>query len=443
MTAPLGEPDSPLLTAAWDPFRYHAVQQALWRCKARLVAVAAGRGSGKTELLKRKLVLALREQKPWPTPRYFYAAPTTAQAKRIAWQSFVNLIPKNWLRRRPMVSELKFETVFGSELQIFGMDKPMRIEGEQWDGGGIDESCDQKPKSFDLSVFPALIHRDGWCWRIGVPKRQGVGAAEFRKFYEDAACGKLPDAAGFAWPSRDIVTPEKLAHARATMDLYDYLEQFEAQFQSAGGGIFHSFDLEENVRKVEYDSKRMIVVASDFNHDPMAWALGHAHKERMDWFGELFLRHTNTAHALDVLWARYSSHAGGFHFFGDATGKQDKSSASESDYTQILNDPRFKAAGRDVSYPKANPAVADRFASCNAMFCNAIGQRRMYVDPCCEHLIEDLQSRYYKPDTNAPADPKGSMMGHMTDAMGYAVFALFPVSLDGSGDAYEVTIDTV
>ncbi len=421
---------------AWFKLRKHPIQQQLWKCPARFIAVPAGRGSGKTELARRKLVLALRERKKWPTPRYFYAMPTRDQAKRTAWQHFLNLIPKNWLARRPMVSELKIETIFGSELYIVGLDKPERIEGEQWDGCVLDESCNMPPKAFDMSVLPALTWRDGWCWRIGVPKRTGPASTEFRKFFEEAQRGDKPDAAGFTWPSSDIAPEEKLRWAQEHMDAKDYAEQYDAQFQTAGGAVFHAFDRAENIKPVEYHTNQPIVVGSDFNVDPMAWVVGHRYENRLEWFDELWLRDCNTQMALDVLWQRYQDHKGGWEFYGDATGAARKTSASESDYLHILNDARFQQAGRDVYYPKANPPVADRFASCNAMFRNARGQRRMYVAPTCERLIEDLEAR-------TPTTKPGSMVGHITDAMGYPVHMLFPVSLDAGAESYEITVAAV
>ncbi len=43
-------------------------------------------------------------------------------------------------------------------------------------------------------------------------------------------------------------------------------------------------------------------------------------------------------------------------------------------------------------------------------------------------MIQDLEVRSYKPGTRAPAD--GPDVGHMSDAMGYAVERLFPVRLE-------------
>jgi len=419
------------LPATWFPLKRHPVREALWNCNKRFVYVPAGRSSGKTEIAKRHhvrwLPVRLATDKSWVKRMYFFGAPTERQAKRIAWQHLLDLIPKRWVPDGGIsISELRIETVFGSILYVVGMDKPERIEGDQWHGCTLDESCDLKPKTFERNVLPSLSQFNGWCWRIGVPKRQGPSAGEFRAGYEDATTGDDPDAAGFQWPSRDIVSRDTLEAARRRMDAKEYLQQFDAQFLDAGGGVFHAFSRTHNVRRCEYSPQCPIVVGMDFNVDPMAWTLGHRQDDALFWFDELWLRDTNTPDALKVLWGKYGdSHKGGWKFYGDATGRARKTSATTTDYLHILNHPGFKAAGRTVHFPDVNPAREDRFAACNAMFCNAADERRMFVDPCCEHLIEDLEARARPPGKREVEDKDDR--GHITDAMGYAVHALFPV----------------
>lgn len=410
---------------SWEVFKPHTVQQALWRCPTRFAGVSAGRGSGKTELAKRKLIVSLPKVKPWKDPRYFFGAPTESQAKRIGWDSLLKMIPQNWIQGEPNRSELKISTVFGAELWVVGLDKPQRIEGVQWDGCVLDESCDLKPKTFDLNILPALLHRSGWAWRIGVPKRQGPSAKEFREFCEEAEAGDNPDASSYSWPSSDIVSEDQLSYARRTMDVKDYQEQFEARWQTAGGGIYYAFAREYNVRPCSYCPERTIIVGSDFNVDPMCWVLGHRYESHVEWFDEIFKRDTNTPGCLDLLWIKYQNHKGGFEFYGDATGRARKTSASDSDYKLIMKDPRFIGMGRTVHYPQSNPSVLDRYASVNAMWCNAAGDRRMFVSPLCQNLIGDIEACYYKPGTQETAT--GGDLTHMSDALGYPIFKLYPI----------------
>jgi len=421
------------LTPAWTTLNYHPIQWDVWTDPVRFKAVPAGRGSGKTELAKRKLAQSLMYDPiaPFGNPRlYFYGAPTRPQAKRTAWDDLLGLIPKSWIAhadRDVSKSELSIETKFGSRLTLFGLERPERLEGIQWNGGVLDESCDLVPKTFDLNLLPALSWRSGWCWRIGVPKRTGRSAIEYRDYFEAARAGNIKGAMGYTWPSSDIVPKEALEQARATLDPKDYAEQFDAMFQTAGGGIYHCYDDEACVRRCSYDPKLPLIVGSDFNVDPMAWVIGQRRGPKaMEWIGEVWMRDASTPKALDALWARYQQHTGGFQFFGDATGSSRKTSASMTDYAHIYNDDRFTKAGRIVRYPKANPALKDRFASTNAMFKNANGECRMFVDPECVHLRQDLRTRAYKPGTCEPED-RGHDAGHMADAMDYPVWMLFPV----------------
>jgi len=419
------------LPRPWTKLRYHAVQRALWYTRARFVTVPAGRGSGKTELARRRLIRMLPVRRPWSDPRFFYAGPTLKHAMELGWEQLLALIPPEF-KPDPKPQRHTILTKFGSRIVIVGLNDKKRgdIEGFQWDGGVIDESSDIAPGIFGRIVMPAMMHRHGWVWRIGVPKRQGIGAAEFRKFHEEALTGNYPERAGYSWPSRDILPPDVIEMMRRTLDPKDFLEQCEATWQSAGGGVFYTFDRQYNVRPVSYHRDQPLIVGSDFNVDPLCWVIGHRYPNRIEWLKELFLRDANTQAALDALYQLYRDHQGGFEFYGDATGAARKTAAAATDYAQILNDERFKRLGRTVHYPPANPPIADRFAACNAMLLNAQGERRMFIDPSCVNLIADLENRYYKPGTREPADPPGTDLGHITDALGYAVHRLFPIRVE-------------
>lgn len=405
------------------------------------IFVVAGRGSGKTEIAKRRLVLSLAEPKPHKHPRYFYAADTTPHAKEIAWESIIELMPSDWI-----VDALKgkgtIKTCFDSTLLFFGLHdgdrRSLPIEGKQWDGGVVDESSDCTPGVVDVSIKPALTWRNGWLYRIGVPKRHGIGASEFRKGWEAARTGQLPGKLGLGWPSSDLLPADRLRKLQETLDPKDYREQFEASWETSGGGIFWCFDEDIHVRPVSYSTNRPILVGCDFNVDPMAWVIGHASSNGINWFDELWLRDTNTPQALDILWNRYNDHKGGWMFIGDASSRARKTSANDSDYILIARDERFKNSpgGAEVAFPSANPAVEDRYASCNALFLNAAGEARMYVAPNCKHLIDDLKIRTRpQPGRKLPKN-----VGHITDAMGYPVHALFPVGVEIADESPEVII---
>jgi hypothetical protein len=412
----------------WSQLNHHDIQHKLWRTKKRFALVAAGRGSGKTELARRRIVRYLPIKKPWSNPMYFYALPTYGQAKRVAWEEIKKLVPKHWILGEPKDGEMVIKTIFGSSLYVVGLDKPQRIEGNQWDGGIIDEFSDQRPGVFDKSVRPALSHKTGWCWMIGVPKRFGIGAVEFKdKFYKYMDEAADPDFQSFTWSSEDILSASELESARRNLSSEDYDEQFRASWVSIRGAVYHAFDEVFNVvSEATYKADVPIVVGQDFNVDPMSWVLCHVAANGLVAFDELRINNTNTQASLDILHQKYGHHKAGWIFIGDASGRARKTSATSTDYVIIKNDPRFP--NKTMSYTKANPAVEDRNASVNALLCNANKDRRLFVNPRCKWLIRDLTSLSYKPNTREIQ--LGPGLGHMSDALGYIVYRLFPLRTD-------------
>src|SRR5690606_18111959 len=102
--------------------------------------------------------------------RFFAAAPTHAQAKRLYWSDLKALVPGRLLAGKPSESELIIRLVNGAEIYVLGMDAPERIEGSPWDGGILDEYANMKARAWGEHVRPALADRNGWCWLVGVPE---------------------------------------------------------------------------------------------------------------------------------------------------------------------------------------------------------------------------------------------------------------------------------
>lgn len=423
----------------WRPLRPHPKQSAAWYSESRFVVLCCGRFSGKTEMSRRKIVNCLPLKTEWDDPNYFYALPTYGQAKKVAWQQLLDLIPKHWLKKRPSDSSMVIESVFGSKLYVLGLDQPARIEGVEWNGCVIDESSDQKAGTFDRSVRPALAVRGGWAWRIGVPKRYGPGANEFKAAFDLGQKGE-GGYVSYTWPSWDVASKEEIDSLREQLDDKDFREQIGGSWVEAGGLAYHAFARTRNVKVCRYDPTKPILVGSDFNVDPMAWVLGQMvnlpdGEKGVEIFDEVWIRNTNTKETLDILWAKYGEmHKGGWIFTGDAASKARHTSASKSDYRQILNDSRFSAK---VRYDDSNPAVKDRLAAVNTLFKNAGGRTKLWIDDRCQHLILDLSNRSLD-SSGTPTPAEGGTgkkdSGHATDALGYLIYKYFPILVNtGSG----------
>lgn len=424
-------PEVPL-TPAWTQLRPHKLQSKLWRTKARFTVVVAGRGSGKTEVSRRKLVRYLDIIKPWMDRNYMYGLPTYSQAKRVAWDQLNALIPDAWVSDKNSgrnKSELCITTNSGAKLYVVGLDKPQRIEGIQLDGAVIDECSDQHPDTYTKTILPMLTHRHAWCSRIGVPKRNGVGAIDFRAAFEEGLIPNNPTGIeSYTWSSDTILTPDQLVDILKQLTAKDAEEQLGGIWVAGEGQIFYAFSEAESISETaQYDPDNIIGVGSDFNVNPMAWVLFHVKDGKMYVFDELYLRNTNTQATLDTLYSRYGHHKSGWIFIGDASAQNRHSSTSLSDYIQIKNDRRFDTPKpKQIFYPPKNPPVADRFAATNSLLLNGLGMRRLFINKKCTNLRRDLATRSYKEGTRE-VDDSAADSGHITDALGYAIYKLFPL----------------
>lgn len=410
------------LKVVWEKLRYHPVQSALWTYTGRFAAVVAGRQSGKTEICIRKLILQLPIKKPWPDPIYYYVWPTYAQAKRNAWDRIIRMIPKVWVASINK-QDWCIKTVFGSTLFILGADKPHRLEGNPTDGIMVDESSDQRPGLYALTIRPMLAMRNGFCYRLGVPKRSGIGRAEFREFY-NRGLERKDGIASFYWPSSTVWTKEEIEESKRHMTELDFQEQCDAMWKDEGGGVYYAFT-PDNVRDdINYDPSREIIVGCDFNVDPMCWTLSHYKDGKILVFDEIMLRNTSTQATLDYLNNKYYQHTAGWRFYGDASSRARKTNATKSDYLIIKNDARF--GHKRVFFPQKNPHIRDRFASVNAAFKNAAGDIRLYVSINCKRLINDFSIVSYSEYSSDIEDYRGTDIGHMSDAIGYVIHRLIP-----------------
>lgn len=389
----------------------------------------AGRRSGKTELAKRKLVRSLSTRKPWADPRYFAAAPTRDQAKRIFWNDFKRMVPRSWIKRISE-SELIIYTVYGSELHVIGMDKPQRIEGTPWDGGVLDEYANMKAEAWVENVRPALSDRMGWCWLIGVPE----GINHYKDLADDAASGKFPDMGFYTWHSADILPAEEIAAAKAMMDARTFRQEYEATFESATGRVYypHRRELHRDP-DIELDYTKPLILCTDFNVDPCVWGVLQTDWDRVWLLDEIMGRDTNTAEMAGRFIERYgASHLGevkmgrrsmsrpGVYVYGDASGGH-RNTTGKSDYA-ILADMGLK----DQRIRRANPAVKDRVNAVNSMLQTADGQVRLTYHPRCGQLEKDFEGVAWLKGVG-DIDKRDGDRTHASDGLGYFIEKEFPL----------------
>jgi hypothetical protein len=313
-------------------------------------------------------------------------------------------------------SELAFYFKNGSILTLESGEKRERIEGISITGAIIDESSDQLPGLFDLTVLPAMAQvKDSWVWRVGVPKSNGIGGQDFKE-----TCEKYQTLSEFdskyAYIHWSYANKEFREVLKVSLDEKGYREQALGKWAVYSGGCYYAF-ADDNIMTDEYkvDPALPILFGFDFNVDWYS-VVAAQYKEGMFYvFDEVRLAHSNTRAALDVLVARFGSMARLFFAYGDAAGRQRQTSADISDYLIIEAEKRITMK---VVFPHINPSVIYRIERVNSFLKTADRTIRLMIAPKCRLLIKDLFSVTWK-EGERTQDKRNQELTHMSDALGY------------------------
>lgn len=400
----------------------------------RFNVVPAGRRSGKTEIAKRRLWLALLKGSAFGPPRLFAAAPTRDQAKKIYWDDLKRMAPRFMLDGEPRESDLIIRVQGGGELHVVGMDKPERIEGQPWDGGVLDEYANMKEEAWAANVRPALSDRRGWCDLIGVPEGRNHYYEKWLAAKEMmATAGDASEWGAFTWLSSSVLPESEVDAARRDLDPRTYRQEYEASFEGYSGVVYYAFDRAFNVRPCEYRPELPLHVGMDFNINPMSATVHQLHGDGAaavdHQVAEVVLDTSNTDEMADHLMRVYSRGGDVSHItvYPDPAGHQRRTSAQGRTDISIL-----RSRGFNVVALSSHPKVRDRVNCGNARYCNAAGERRSFIDPSCRLTIQAAERLVYGQD--GEPDKTGGF-DHLMDARTYFQFTRW-----GSGGARRVTV---
>ncbi len=436
---------SQLLTPRWKVLKHHHEQQRYLLSPHRFNVVPAGRRSGKTEIAKRKLIeRAMCHDRDW-SGRFFAAAPTRDQAKRIYWEDLKALTPK-WMIKRNGISEseLTIKLVNDCWITVIGMDKPERIEGSPWDGGVLDEYGNMKKTAWALNVEPALADREGWCDFIGVPE----GRNHYYDIAKDAEndmvrLGDASDWGYFHWISADILPKKIIDQARRNLDPLSYEQEYEAKFVSFAGRAYYAFDHVKNVKNLKYNPQNDLIFCFDFNVDPGVAAVCQEQRlpngiDGTGVIGEVFIpTNSNTELVTKRLIEDWDDHEGKILVYGDASGGARGPAKLLGTEWEIVEELLNRHYGRERVFfrvDKSNPAVADRLKRVNSRCCSVTNERRLIVDPVCTEVIKDFEGVSLVEGGPREIDKKKDKeRSHLSDAIGYYVAKEFDPS-------YKITV---
>lgn len=452
-------------TPRWTKMADHATQIAAWRNRRRFSVVPAGRRSGKTELIgKRRMVMRFllchdpafpQFYSPYPNPRFFIAAPTRDQVKRIYWSDIKSMVPPAFLAKAPNESNLFLTGKNGAELWLLGLDKPERAEGSPWDWGCIDEIANIKATAWPENIRPALSDRMGGCDFIGVPE----GRNHYYDLY-DFACQDMLNPEGewaaYTWTAEEVLPlygrASEIASAKRDLDPLVYEQEYKASFVNFTGAAYYNFNRNIHTGRYRqfYNPKKPLILAFDFNVSPGICAVGQEMGADVfqippgqtitTWIGEVFIkRSSNTIMVCKKIIEDWAGHQGLVICYGDSTGGNPGSAKVKGSDWDLIKQTLFPVFGARLYFnvPKQNPRERQRINAVNTRLLNAAGDVKMLVDgQGCPMIVKDFEGTRVIEGSAGEIDKKTDLMlSHLTDGIGYYVNKEYPiVTYVGKGD---------
>lgn len=416
--------------ARWYALKDHPVQLALMQAVpsgVRFPLVPAGRRSGKTERFKRFLTkMASADVGP-----YFAAAPTHSQAKKIFWDDLKQFTLSATHKRRPSESELIIYLDSGSEIHVIGLDKPQRIEGIPWRGGGIDEFADVKADAWEANILPALNTVNptdpdyrAWCWLLGVPD----GLNHYYDLCMKAETGADPNFKVFHWKSAEILPPDVMEAMKRAMSIKQFKQEFEASFETAGGRIYEDYG-KHNLTDATIQPHEQLMWMHDQNFTPLSSAIGVRRNENKDLYllDEIVLTSAVSRQAAIEFVEKYKYHANKHVLiYGDPAGKAGEKHGHASDYTDIEGVLKENGWRYTRKVKPAHPAIKDRQNAVRTKILTASGDTSLYVNPnrapWCHKGLATVQLK----DGSTFQEDQTNQYQHITTAIGYCVDVEWP-----------------
>lgn len=369
--------------ARWYALKDHPQQLALMAAVpmgVRFPVVPAGRRSGKTERFKRFLV----KQASKVPGQYFAAAPTHDQAKKIFWTDLKLLSLSSAHAKPPSESDRIIYLPNSSELHVIGLDKPQRIEGIPWKGGGIDEFADVKEGAWEENILPALNtvnpldeYYRAWCWLFGVPE----GLNHFYDRAEYAKNSGDPDWAFFHWKSAEILPPDVIEAAKRQMGRRQFKQEYEASFETATGRIYEDYS-SDNYTTETIQPHEQLRWFHDFNYTPLSSGVGVVRGEKIMLLDEIILTSAVARQSALEFVDKFKGHQNkNVVLYGDPAGRAGEKHAHPSDYTEIEAVLRSNGWKYQRRVRPSTESIKDGQNAVRAKIRNAADQVFLFVNP--------------------------------------------------------------
>ncbi len=389
------------------------IQKNILSDDTRFVVLVAGRRFSKTFIAINSLAKHARH----PGKKCMYVAPTYRMAKQIAWEDLKSMLrERNWIKKINE-SNLEITLVNGSLIMLRSADNKDSIRGIGLDYVVIDEAADIPglQETWQAVIRPTLSDREGDAMIIGTPKGKGF----LFDLFNTAKTSKDWKSYQYTTAQGGQVSQEELAQAKLDLDERTYKQEYEAGWVEFAGSIYYSFGDHNIVQKtVPTTQHTPIHIGWDFNISPQCVVIAYKSTSGLHIFDEIEIYGSDTQEMCNEIRQRYPDCR--YIAYPDASGaRRQTSSGGLSDHIIIQN------AGFKLITGSKNPPVKDRIASVNSVL--KADNIRLTIDPKCSKIINGLRKHTYKEGTRQPEKDGATDFSHFNDALGYMIYANYPV----------------
>jgi hypothetical protein len=429
-----------MTSLATDPLppgtlRLHHQQAAVRKARQwhRYRVLVSGRRWGKSELQKVECI------EEFGTPGLvWYIAPTYDMARDVMFEPIRACAPPEWFSSVNQ-TRMEFETIWGCRFACKSAEHPDRLRGRGVRKLFIDEFQDWVDglTTWEQVLLPMLLTTQGSALIAGTPK----GFNHLHKMWDRGQSGHTDWSDWKSWQFKTAdaphILPAELAKMRAQMDPRSYRQEFEASFETVSGRAYYAFTRASNSLKIEPSRHHAMGITFDFNVNPATGVLWQrvSHEARVwrhIWVehagGEATEAATKAAkdHLASIGWR------GPIRLYGDPAGQSAKTTGP-SDHAVIQK----AFPGAEWCIPPSAPHIKDRVAAVNSRCLTADEKVHLYVDPSCQHLINDLEQVTMPMLTDPSEKRKNPMLTHISDAFSYAIhYEWPPVKRGGAAEGY-------
>jgi len=388
-------------------------QQEISDSNARFKIAACGRRFGKSFLSINEMAKFARV----PNRRVLYLAPTYRQAKTVIWDELKSqLYAVNWIKK-VNESDLTIRLVNNSTIVIRSSDNKDALRGAKYDYIVLDECAFMDADVWYSVLRPTLSDTGGHALFITSP----LGRNWVYDLWVNASVEQDWQAFQYTTLAGGFVPPEEIEAARRDLDQKRFEQEYEAQFVNYAGVIFYAYSDEHNLKAYDmgqFNPRTPIYCSIDFNTSPITCGIWVKWQDTLHAIDEIEIFGSNTLELVQEIKNRYGDRQ--YVAFPDATGSRTNTNSMGMSDHIILSNNGFK-----VITDKTNPNVNDSIASVNAMLCNSLGERKLFIDPKCKKMRESMLKYVYKEGTRIPL--KDNIHDHFADGIRYICHRMFPV----------------